>query len=144
MIPPRKARKKTKRKPLPLPPPVVIPIKPVPRLSREQVAPGFNGTDRQFTERHGHVQIRTAPEQAMKRFKLWRISMNHMLKVFRLSEPPSVDLDHLLLAKEKDIVEMRETCDALEKIVETLKAMVEILIEKGVFTREEYLARVKR
>ena len=28
--------------------------------------------------------------------------------------------------------------------VAALKAMVELLIEKGVFSREEYLARVKR
>jgi hypothetical protein len=38
--------------------------------------------------------------------------------------------------------------DAIEAVqrkeVSVLKAMVELLIEKGVFTREEYLARVKR
>jgi hypothetical protein len=41
-----------------------------------------------------------------------------------------------------------EILGALEEVqrkeVAALKAMVEILIEKGVFTREEYLARVKR
>ncbi len=38
--------------------------------------------------------------------------------------------------------------DALEQVqrkeVSVLKAMVELLVEKGVFTREEYLARIKR
>lgn len=34
--------------------------------------------------------------------------------------------------------------DAQRKEVGALKAMVELLIEKGVFTREEYLAKVKR
>ena len=34
--------------------------------------------------------------------------------------------------------------DLQRKEVAALKAMVEILVEKGVFTREEYLARVKR
>ena len=34
--------------------------------------------------------------------------------------------------------------EAQRKEVAALKAMVEVLIDKGVFTREEYLARVKR
>jgi hypothetical protein len=34
--------------------------------------------------------------------------------------------------------------EAQRKEVGALKAMVELLIEKGIFTREEYLAKVKR
>jgi hypothetical protein len=41
--------------------------------------------------------------------------------------------------------EMLNAIEAVQrKEVSALKAMVELLIEKGVFTREEYLARVKR
>lgn len=39
---------------------------------------------------------------------------------------------------------LRSIEEAQRKEVGALKAMVEILIEKGVFTREEYLAKVKR
>ncbi len=39
---------------------------------------------------------------------------------------------------------LRAIEDAQRKEVAALKGMVELLIEKGVFTREEYLARVKR
>ncbi|RKH71118.1 general secretion pathway protein GspE, partial [Corallococcus sp. AB032C] len=34
--------------------------------------------------------------------------------------------------------------DVQRKEVAALKAMVELLIEKGIFSREEYLAKVKR
>jgi hypothetical protein len=34
--------------------------------------------------------------------------------------------------------------EAQRREVGALKAMVELLIERGVFTREEYLARLKR
>jgi hypothetical protein len=40
--------------------------------------------------------------------------------------------------------QLRAIEDAQRKEVAALKAMVEILIERGVFSREEYLARVKR
>ncbi len=40
--------------------------------------------------------------------------------------------------------QMKAIEDAQRKEVAALKAMVEILIERGIFTREEYLARVKR
>ncbi|MET0405434.1 MAG: hypothetical protein ABW123_23660, partial [Cystobacter sp.] len=39
---------------------------------------------------------------------------------------------------------LRGVEDVQRKEVAALKAMVELLIEKGVFTREEYLAKVKR
>lgn len=39
---------------------------------------------------------------------------------------------------------LRSIEDAQRKEVAALKGMVELLIEKGVFTREEYLAKVKR
>jgi hypothetical protein len=39
---------------------------------------------------------------------------------------------------------LRAIEEAQRKEVTALKGMVELLIEKGVFTREEYLARVKR
>jgi hypothetical protein len=34
--------------------------------------------------------------------------------------------------------------DAQRQEVAALKAMIELLIEKGIFTREEYLAKVRR
>ena len=41
--------------------------------------------------------------------------------------------------------ELLKTVEEVQrKEVAALKAMVELLIEKGVFTREEYLAKVKR
>ncbi|MFP2913622.1 hypothetical protein ACLESD_53275, partial [Pyxidicoccus sp. 3LFB2] len=39
---------------------------------------------------------------------------------------------------------LRSVEDVQRKEVAALKAMVELLIEKGVFSREEYLAKVKR
>ena len=39
---------------------------------------------------------------------------------------------------------LRGVEEVQRKEVAALKAMVELLIEKGVFTREEYLAKVKR
>jgi hypothetical protein len=39
---------------------------------------------------------------------------------------------------------LRSIEDAQRKEVTALKGMVELLIEKGVFTRDEYLAKVKR
>ncbi|NOK07131.1 general secretion pathway protein GspE, partial [Myxococcus xanthus] len=39
---------------------------------------------------------------------------------------------------------LRNVEEVQRKEVAALKAMVELLIEKGVFSREEYLAKVKR
>ncbi|NVJ10020.1 hypothetical protein HUW63_32965, partial [Myxococcus sp. AM001] len=39
---------------------------------------------------------------------------------------------------------LRSVEEVQRKEVAALKAMVELLIEKGVFSREEYLAKVKR
>jgi hypothetical protein len=39
---------------------------------------------------------------------------------------------------------LRAVEDVQRKEVAAIKAMVELLIEKGVFTREEYLAKVRR
>ena len=39
---------------------------------------------------------------------------------------------------------LRSVEEVQRKEVAALKAMVELLIEKGVFTRDEYLAKVKR
>ncbi len=63
-------------------------------------------------------------------------------------EPPRVSLSDVPAQKRPaagDPVELLRTVENVQRNeVAALKAMVELLIEKGVFSREEYLARVKR
>jgi hypothetical protein len=49
-----------------------------------------------------------------------------------------------LPARESAVEVLRGVEETQRRSVAALKAMVELLIEKGVFSRDEYLARVKR
>lgn len=61
------------------------------------------------------------------------------------SPPPPPRFNPLPAAPKGDLLEVLGSVEeAQRKEVAALKAMVELLIEKGVFTRDEYLAKVKR
>jgi hypothetical protein len=62
-----------------------------------------------------------------------------------LAPPPRAPTQELPSAGQKSPADMlRAIEEAQRKEVTALKGMVELMIEKGVFTREEYLAKVKR
>lgn len=60
-----------------------------------------------------------------------------------VNRPPQTPAAAVLSSK-NPLETLRAIEEAQRKEVAALKAMVDVLIEKGIFTREEYLAKVKR
>jgi hypothetical protein len=65
-------------------------------------------------------------------------------KLKRTVEPQSARQSAQSPARESAVEVLRGVEETQRRSVAALKAMVELLIEKGVFSRDEYLARVKR
>lgn len=95
-----------------------------------------------LVDSQGHTIIKSAEEIAAKR-QAERKATKESIPAQRTAS--LADVPASTAPSGKTPAEMlRAIEDAQRKEVGALKAMVELLIEKGVFTRDEYLAKVKR
>lgn len=98
-----------------------------------------------LVDSQGHTIIKSAEEIAAKK-QTERKATKESIPLPRTAsladvpaQPPQTSLSGKTPAETLKAIE-----DAQRREVGALKAMVELLIEKGVFTRDEYLAKVKR
>lgn len=94
-----------------------------------------------LVDSQGHTLIKSAEEIAAKRKGRDPIPSPAPQAAPRSASLPEVPAS---ASGKSPSEQLRAIEDAQRKEVGALKAMVELLIEKGVFTREEYLAKVKR
>lgn len=107
-------------------------------LGEGEVESSFKLVDAQ-----GHTVIKSAEELQARKASLPQMPAAKPLpaappRTATASEMPSS------MASKTPSEQLRAIEEAQRKEVTALKGMVELLIEKGVFTREEYLAKVKR
>ncbi len=97
-----------------------------------------------LVDSQGHTLIKSAEEIASKR----KATRDAIPSPVPQAAPRSASLSDVPASTapngKSPTEQLKAIEDAQRKEVGALKAMVELLIEKGVFTREEYLAKVKR
>jgi hypothetical protein len=96
-----------------------------------------------LVDAQGNTVIKSAEEIAKRREAERRAGLASVPSVPGPQRAPSVPEPSALTGRSPSEV-LRAIEDAQRKEVAALKGMVELLIEKGVFTREEYLAKVRR
>lgn len=102
-----------------------------------------------LVDAQGHTLIKSAAEIARAKELVRRNSSAEVAEARPAASAPAPRMASLgalpaATAGKSPADTLRAIEDAQRKEVAALKGMVELLIEKGVFTREEYLARVKR
>ena len=98
---------------------------PIPALTPEQVDPEFKGTPIEFTDKYGHVQIKTAEQYATMRFGDWASAVRAAGK--RWSELlPNRPVDHNWLRSPKpyDVTKMREALNFLRPMIAEAEALL--------------------
>jgi hypothetical protein len=108
-----------------------------------EVSPEVDGSFK-LVDAQGNTVIKSTEEIARRREAERRASGTSMPAATpRAATAPEVPAPSSLTARSPSEL-LRAIEDAQRKEVAALKGMVELLIEKGVFTREEYLAKVRR
>jgi ParB-like chromosome segregation protein Spo0J len=99
---------------------------PIPALTQEQVDPEFKGTPIEFTDKYGHVQIKTAEQYATMRFGEWSSIMRALAKRHRELPPISRPVDHNWLRSPRpyDLVKLREAMQYLRPIFVEAEALL--------------------
>ncbi len=109
-----------------------------------QEEPEVNETDGSFKmlNSQGNTLVRASPEIAQVRAEYAAAEAVRAQAAAAAAAVPAergpslLDLDPIELLRAVEVVQRKE--------VAAIKAMVELMISKGVFTRDEYLAKVKR
>lgn len=96
-----------------------------------------------LVDSQGHTIIKNTEEIAAKR-KATRDGMPAAAPPARTASLQDVPTPAAAPSTKSPAEQLKAIEDAQRKEVGALKAMVELLIEKGIFTRDEYLAKVKR
>ncbi|GMU61109.1 MAG: hypothetical protein AMXMBFR34_28720 [Myxococcaceae bacterium] len=96
-----------------------------------------------LVDAQGNTVIKSAEDLAKKRDAERRASVANLPAAPPPQRVPPVPEPSALTGRSPSEM-LRAIEDAQRKEVAALKGMVELLIEKGVFTREEYLAKVRR
>lgn len=96
-----------------------------------------------LVDSQGHTIIKNTEEIAAKR-KATREAIPVVAPPARTASLQDVPSSSPAPSTKTPAEQLKAIEDAQRKEVGALKAMVELLIEKGIFTRDEYLAKVKR
>ncbi|MBE2250891.1 MAG: general secretion pathway protein GspE [Myxococcus sp.] len=99
-----------------------------------------------LVDSQGHTIIKSAEEIAAKRTSERKATAESipLPRTASLADVPASSAPATSLTGKTPAETLKAIEEAQRREVGALKAMVELLIQKGVFTREEYLAKVKR
>lgn len=94
-------------------------------LTREQVDPEFKGTDTEWLDKYGHIQVMTAEQYATERFGAWATNVRAvMTEAKKLPDWPKVDHSWLRNPRPRDITRLAEALEYLRPKIAEAEALL--------------------
>jgi hypothetical protein len=119
-------RQRNRAAPGPAPKLIIANPGPLRSLTRQEVDPEFTGTDTDWVDKYGHVQVMTAAEYASMRFDAWASNMKTLSNQTRnLPDWPTVDHNWLRNPRPAAVAKMAEALESLRPKIAEAEALLQ-------------------